>query len=500
MRDRSDPVTLVRWLRRIYAFSMFALLLRYLVLLVFFSEPYSTPVWILGWQVLTAGAGILLGKRWKSVSFWILVAYLLLLFGRVWFDDPTHLLNPGNGPSVSEVLLHGFWVVGACCSLGSVLEENDQRRFLRALAAVWTVGMVLHSIIALYAAWNGRVVWNPVHGAFWGLADTIGEGGAGFMEQNAVGSGEGLRLTLILYCTVSGAILSLSGMIALCAALCEKKWWVKVLYFLAIAVYLFAMGLTDTRACHLSFSAGAGAAGGILLLRALRKRHQARQPDVRKIKKPLLAMDWALAFTLAAVVMVACVVLISATVPAFNRLQSADGVLLPVARAEETSRTPVVVSSRGYSGGLNKVLSARVVIWEGVVRYIREHPVVLLEGESIWIPMRGVNTQTGLTKTAGHPHCAPMYILLESGIPGLLLIAAVLGLAVIRSFRLAGKRETPLWLALLPAVFLSLCVGDLVECICGFLGYPYPNCSALFLVMGMLLRRRPAPSLSPEGA
>ena len=65
-------------------------------------------------------------------------------------------------------------------------------------------------------------------------------------------------------------------------------------------------------------------------------------------------------------------------------------------------------------------------------------------------------------------------------------MGAMMLITVRRSFRLVNHDETPLWLALVPAVALSLCVGDLVECIAVFMAHAYPNCSALFLCMGLI--------------
>jgi hypothetical protein len=69
-----------------------------------------------------------------------------------------------------------------------------------------------------------------------------------FMEVNALGSGVGVRLNVVMYCTVSGAMVSLSGMIALIAAVCEKNRWAKLAYALSLVPFIFVMGLTDTRA------------------------------------------------------------------------------------------------------------------------------------------------------------------------------------------------------------------------------------------------------------
>lgn len=464
LRRDSSP-----WLSRLYAFSVFALLLRFLLLLVFYREPYHAPVWILVLQSATAVLGICLGRMWKHRTFWPLATYLLLLVVRLLFQGPALFAEPG----IPDLLIHGLWVFGACHSLGFVLSDHSLRRFIRSFAAVWTVVSVLHCLVALYAAWRGQVVWNLPHGAFWGFAGTVGEGAPGMNEINAVGAGYGVRLSVILYCTVSGAELSLSAMVALCAAVCEKKSWARILYLLALLPMLFAMGLTDTRACFVSFAAGAGAVVGILLLRTLRSR-----------LRPL--SSWILSFVSAAAVMVLLVLLISRSTAVYNSLRAHGGLFFSSALAEESPAT--VVSSRGFGGDLDAILSGRPDVWRYILRYLRDNPRVLLLGESVWLPMRGANAQPGLTHVVGHPHNALLLVLLQAGLPGLLLILWVLCSALRCSVRLVSRAETPLWQVLLPAVILSVCVGDSVECISGFLGFPYPNCSLLFLAIGLLYR------------
>ena len=438
------------WATYIHSFAVMALLLRFLVLLVFYTEPYYAPKWIMIAQFLTALSGMVLGKMWKRKPFWFLAAYCVYLFVRLLVENTTVARTDF---SVRQILFHTAWVVGACYTMPYVLGREQMKRFLRLFAAVWTAGMMIHCLIALYAAWKGIVIWNPVHGAFWGFSGKAGGGGPGFMEVNALGSGVGVRLNVVMYCTVSGAMVSLSGMIALIAAVCEKNRWAKLAYALSLVPFIFVMGLTDTRACHISFAAGAGAVAGILLMRKIRAGSRGAECGKgKRIARGCLSV----------------------------------GVALAAALAEGAGSGTTVVSSRGFEGGLDRILSGRVYAWKYLYRYLSEHPKAILWGESVWKPMRGPNAQSGLTYVVGHPHNAELMVLLQHGIPGVILMGAMMLITVRRSFRLVNHDETPLWLALVPAVALSLCVGDLVECIAVFMAHAYPNCSALFLCMGLI--------------
>lgn len=470
------------WPARLYAAGVFILLLHYLVLLINFQEPYLTPWWVLTAQVVIAGFGIILGRMWKKKTFWVLAAYLALMFCRIWFDDPTHLTNENYAP---QMLFHGVWVFGACHSLAYVLDKKQLTSFIRLFAAVWTIGFTAHCLLALYGAWTGKIIWNSSHGSFWGFSKGLGGGNTGYNELNATGSGQGVRLQVIFWCTISGAIASVSGMIALCGAVCEKKIVLRVLYILCLIPLIFTMGLTDTRASHISFSAGAGAITAILLIRLLRRRYSRIHGDSSPGKGRVLGW-WITAGSLGGAAMVLGILLIGHTPQLFTQLHTRSGILIPTAFAETQDSADFIVSSRGYSGNLNGVLSGRIYIWEYVLRYIKEHPTTLLTGESIWIPMRGPNAQTGLGFLAGHPHNAIIWIVLLNGIPGLLLVSVPAFQTVFRSVRLVNSQKTPLWLAVIPAIVFSIFVGDLVETISGLLGFPYPNCSILLLCVSII--------------
>ena len=138
------------WATYIHSFAVMALLLRFLVLLVFYTEPYYAPKWIMIAQFLTALSGIVLGKMWKRKPFWFLVAYCVYLFIRLLLEN-TKVAR--TDLSVRQILFHTAWVVGACYTLPYVLGREQMKRFLRIFAAVWTAGApVCRKSLAEFAA------------------------------------------------------------------------------------------------------------------------------------------------------------------------------------------------------------------------------------------------------------------------------------------------------------------------------------------------------------
>ena len=86
---------------------------------------------------------------------------------------------------------------------------------------------------------------------------------------------------------------------------------------------------------------------------------------------------------------------------------------------------------------------------------------------------------------AAHCHCMPLMIILENGIPGLLIVLAFLVLTAIRSFQLVnGNRPTVQ--KIFPALVVSILVGELVECFTWLRSGTSPVLPFLFVIIGII--------------
>ena len=437
------------------------LLLGYLYVIAIYKDPTSTgqtfqfsaPFWIL--RVITAVMGIVLGKLWKDKGFWILIAYLLLKIIRVAIPNPDNLLDG----AVSDILLTGLWVFCACYGLGRVLSETQLRQFLRACAAIWTVGMVIYASLGVYAAWTDQTVYNLSKGGLWGINVD--------------------RLFLVYYVTVSGSVLSLAVVIALCSAATSRHVWTKVLYILSVIPMLVALSLTDSRCAQVTVATGTATLVGILLLNAFRRK--AIPGSQLPGRRPWYA--WPVSIAVTGLVFVAIVLGVMKTISVFNSLKTAGG-LLPRALAEETGEAAkTVMSNRGYTG--SDLFTSRPMIWKAALTYISENPLLLLTGASILNPMAGVNAVPSLTFMAAHCHCMPLMIILENGIPGLLIVIAFLVLTAVRSFQLVnGNRPTAQ--KIFPALVISILAGELIECFTWLRSGTSPVLPFLFVFVGII--------------
>lgn len=458
--------------RVIYAALMSLLLLGYFAVMATYSDPTTTGrafnypgfVWIL--RIVTAVMALYLGKLWKDKGFLILIAYLLLKLIRVLADGGNYIFDN----SVSESLLTGLWIFSACYGMARILSKEQLKSFLNINVSVWTLGMVVYSCLGIYAAWTGEFIYTIGEGAVWGL-----------VESN--------RLFLVYFPTVSGSVLSLGVMLALCGAIAARRTWIKVLFFLSIIPIIVGLCLTDSRTAQVTVSAGIALTTGIYVLRTLQKQAQKNK------RSDWYA--WVTAVAASGVVFVVFVLLCMKTISVFNQVR-ANGLLIPKALAEGTD-AKAIVSNRGYSG--NNLLTDRPMIWKSAIGVLLNNPIYFLWGTSIRNPMILVNASETMTFSASHCHCMPLMILLENGIPGLLLVGGFLVKAATASVRLVLKAENKRDILPVPFV-VSILLGELIECFTWLRGGQCPTLPFLFVAIGIIIttgrKQKPENELAGE--
>lgn len=405
-------------------------------------DTMSPYLWIA--RIAAGFLAVWLGKLWKNKGFWILSAYTLLIFLRVWLDTPANLFQA----EVAENLLSAIWIFGACYGLGFILEEKQLKRFLFLCAAVWTAGIAVFSCIGIYAVWTDRVI---------------------IAQREGIIGLSGSRLDIVYLSTIAGSFLEITAVIALICAVAVKNRLAKVLFALALFPIILAIALTDSRTAFVSVSAGIGVLVFATVFRAVQKQ-SGKQTRAGGWKPWLIAVP-AMVLTFLLILF-----LIQRITPVFNHMKLRG--LIPVAYAEEPAKELVV--SRGFTGSPQILLSGRYELWSDVLNHIRSHPLILLIGESKLAPTRGFNN------FFAHCHCIYLQVLLESGIPGLLLLLSFILYTFIHSIRAVKSRTIPLWIALLTALPISLWVGDIVETFTWLRSSQCPMGAILFIAAGII--------------
>ena len=86
----------------------------------------------------------------------------------------------------------------------------------------------------------------------------------------------------------------------------------------------------------------------------------------------------------------------------------------------------------------------------------------------------------------GHTHNMILQILLESGLVGLLLVFIFALYTAKNVLRIISSKTLPLWIKLIPAIPVSVLVGDLAECFGWFAEWKGPALPFLFVACGII--------------
>ena len=448
-------------------------LLAYLGTLLIGYEAKTPFLWTL--RCVSAPLTIYYAKLWKDRGFWFLAAYYLLFTARAIQIGRWEVMRLEGW--ISE--LSGLWVFTACYGLYRLIPEGQRRRVLGILAAVWIAGTVLNSLVGIYAAWTDK----HFYGLTWDYLRLIGRE-AEYNKSVLFWGFYGNRLSLMENCNQSGAILQMTVLMAFCCGLCAEGKRARILYFLAAVPLLLALALTDARTSIIGLSAGIAVMAFAGVYQGLRSRK-------RKSGAALApALRWTVSLLVMLAAFAAAVLLILQITPAFNQVKLQG--ILPSAYAE--SPGTVEVSNRGFDF-TESMFTGRVKVWRTVFQVLREKPKILLVGSSKLGTMYRVNEI--LNWPYGHCHNMILQILMESGIPGLLLVLGFL----IPILRNVGKAVlspgTPRWIRLIPAIMVALWVMDMDECFVWLRHGTFPMLPFQFVIYGILANYRPQDAEQP---
>ena len=434
-------------LKTIYAVLMVFLLLEYLWQIASYESGTFTPVPVQALRLISTGLALRLTRGKKDLPGILMWVYLVLIFVRAFIGGGQDIFIN----IVCEELFAGIWAFGGCYSLGRILNEKELKRLLLIFVSVWTAGMFASSVTGIAAAWNSIKIPNVTGTSWWMLR----------------GKKNSPRLNLVYQATTSGSVMGFSVVMAAIAAACVKKKYAKILFALSVIPMVLAMCLTGTRSAQIGCGTALGAAAGLLVLSRI-KRSKFR---------------WPAALAAGALVLGITVLALQQVTPAFNSVKARGGLVISRALAESGSADYVPVAVRGFAE--DDVTTGRVKIWSAVLRYLGEHPLSLLTGESVYEPLAAVRQATGLSSHYAHCHNVLLQVLLESGIPGLALVLGFIGIITVRAVRLTLDVSKPLLFRLIPVLILSVCVAETVECFTWFHAFDSPVVFFFFTALGI---------------
>lgn len=404
-------------------------------------------IWII--RLLSVPFALFLGKLWKDKGFQILSLYFLWFFLRIAISNPSGFFRE----EASENILSALWLFSACYGLGKIIKGNQLKSFLQVVVNLWILGIVICSILGIVAIWRGQRIEGLTENVFYGYP---------YQEWWTA------RLEIGYVATVSGALLSISALISTICGIITKKKIKKCIYIIATIIILQALALTDSRTAFISFSIGFALVISILIFTRI---------HVQKTWHRWVASFLGLLFSFAL-----SIILLTKITPLFNHLMLRG--MFPSALAEETVSKKVANINRGFDVSSN-AFSGRFEIWKAVLSFLKQNPKYLLIGKSKIEPLSAIAPDNA------HCHNIFIQVLLESGIVGLLLLLFFVGNICINCIRVIKGKEAEKWIVLLPALIISLIVGDMVECFTWLRSSQCPMGAILLISAGIICAQVP---------
>ena len=416
---------------------------------------------------LLAGALAVRGQAFRRKTTWVLAAGLALIFLRCFFGGRDTFYWGYRS------VIYGVLAFGVCYQTAFGLSKRRLLTFLRLLLALWTLFMAGLSLVGIWAALYDQTITTAAGGVY-----RIGVTYS--------------RLYLLTFCTNSGSNLALSLLAALIGMLLTRNPLGRVLYVLASLVQYAALGLTVARTAFISVSIALGLLLACGLMAKLRGKH---------LSERLVRL---ISFILAAALAAGSFLLLSKSPDLFGgvkeQVRSNTDVVESTdteegADTEEAAATPAPRSTNTQSTVQRRpitmdenMLTQRQFAWQAVYRYIRQHPETLLYGTSVVMPMAEVNPLADIENAAwDHAHNMYIQILLECGIPGIILLVLFLYSLARAALRLFFSKDKPLWQRALPVIPICILISELAECMT-MLVYNLPALAFLMLFSGLVLK------------
>lgn len=416
---------------------------------------------------LLAGALAVRGQAFRRKTTWVLASGLALIFLRCFFGGRDTFYWGYRS------VIYGVLAFGVCYQTAFGLSKKRLLTFLRLLLALWTLFMAGLSLVGIWAALYDQTITTAAGGVY-----RIGVTYS--------------RLYLLTFCTNSGSNLALSLLAALIGMLLTRNPLGRVLYVLASLVQYAALGLTVARTAFISVSI----ALGLLLACGLMAKLRGKRLSERLVRL--------ISFILAAALAAGSFLLLSKSPDLFGgvkeQVRSSTDVVESTdteegAGTEEAAATPAPRSTNTQSTVQRRpitmdenMLTQRQFAWQAVYRYIRQHPETLLYGTSVVMPMAEVNPLADIENAAwDHAHNMYIQILLECGIPGIILLVLFLYSLARAALRLFFSKDKPLWQRALPVIPICILISELAECMT-MLVYNLPALAFLMLFSGLVIK------------
>lgn len=446
-----DPETRKPVLDIIYAVLAVAMLLHHFYVILYYPTlPAGATKFAPVWLVLAA-LTIIMGKTWRDRIFVFSSVLLIFTFERY------YLKNLAITGEAAVYFFSAIYAMYLAYGIFFVVREKYRTPLLKTLCALWSVGTLILCTIGLYFAWTGNPIKNM----------------AGSITQV-----QGNRLDLFAGSTISGSYTGIGTLIALLGFAISKHKSVKLIYILLAFISVLTTALTDARSSFIMIAFMLASTICIILRSLWYKIISTKTTKIQIVIFISLLVCFGLCFW-------GTIKCQSSLTNIFTSIRN-KGSLIPSAQAEETilnttDKAPdfrhrdIIISND--ANDLDRTLSGRDLIWKTAIRFLQRNPNILFVGLTV------DGTVATAIKREDHLHNIYFQILMEGGIPALLLFLTILGYFFYHTIRLWKRWKLPLWQRMLPLPALSILLLECAECLSHF-SYGHPPMTLLWFFMG----------------
>ena len=397
----------------------------------------------------------LFGKLWKDKVSWILLALLFLKYARTAFAGQ-QILN-----DTTYIYFMSIYAFFGCYGVARALNRKYWKTFFSAFCLAWTVAALVLACLGIYVAISGVPIKN--FGSEWITVEWDG------------------RASLVYQSVTAGIVISVCMFVSLVGCFLTKKRILKIFYIFAALILFFASSLTGTRTAYLLTALQLA----MMLYIFLRDRLKPGQPK----NLALTAGKYTLLFACFLVSAVLIIFIHARSVNLIKIMQVRGGLFFSTAYAESTASLPEVVQRDfQFAAGWDYFFSGRLSIWENALKVVTANTRNLLLGQSVSNPMAQTNVLLTSQGIGYYYHChnTIIQILLENGVPGLLLYLSFIGIFIFHGIRLVRNRDLPFWQRILPIGSLLCIMEGLIDNTC-HVTYGYPQMTILYLFAGFTI-------------
>lgn len=450
-----DPETRYKGVTIVYIIFATAALFHHIYVTIF-HKYVLTGATDLGTLLLVfATITFLFGKLWKDKVTWILFALLFLKYA------VTAPLGEDALGSTNYIYIMSIYAFFGCYGVGRAISKKYWKSFFSVFCFGWTLAILILASIGIYVASTGNPIKNL--GSEWITVDYTG------------------RASFIYQPVTAGIILSTSMFIALLGFFIGKIKILRLFYIFAALVLFFAGSLSGTRTAYLL----SALLIAMLLYIPLRDRLKPGIP-----KKSILSFGkYVLLFSIFLLTAVIVGFIHYQAVKLLQIAQIRGSLMINTAYAESIESIPKIAQrDMQLSSGLDYFFSFRLSIWKDAFEIVTSSPKNFLLGQSVYDPMKPV---AELLVSHGqmyfyHCHNTFVQILLENGLPALLLYLSFIFIFIFHAIRLIRRKDIPFGQRILPIGTLICIAEGFVDNTC-HVTYGYPQMTILYLFAGFTI-------------